>query len=285
MKMFRFTAFVLVLICLLSISAFSQKMKAEDVVAKHLDSIASAEKRAALKSLIAVGEINVQSITPKNLPAQGRIVMASAGGKNFFGLNLNAADYASEKFSFDGAKAKVDIVRIGQRSLLGNFVLSNDLLLKESLLGGTLSTSWALNDLSAKKAKLSFDGTKKIDGKEVYAIGYSVKSGSDIDVTLYFDKTSFRHVRTEYKRISSAGIGTDPNQSSGFSETRLKITEDFSDFKEVGGLNLPHSYRLVYSITGQRGTTEIEWSSKFNEFAFNQTLADSTFDIDSPKSK
>jgi hypothetical protein len=282
MKIFQFTAISLLYFCLLSMSAYAQKMNAEDIIAKHLDSIGTAEKRSALKSLIAVGEITVQSIAPKNLPAQGRIVMASAADKNFFGLNLNSIDYPSERFSFDGKKAQVGFVRVGQRSLLGNFVLSNNLLLEESLLGGTLSTSWALMNIANKKAKLSYEGTKKIDGKETYSIGYSIKSG-DIDILLYFDKETFRHVRSEYKRIGSAGIGRTPEQSSGYSETRIKLTEDFSDFKEVGGLILPHVYRITYSTTGQNGTNEIQWGSKLTEFAFNQALADSSFNVESVK--
>ncbi|MEO8072958.1 MAG: hypothetical protein ABI686_06895, partial [Acidobacteriota bacterium] len=84
----------------------------------------------------------------------------------------------------------------------------------------------------------------------------------------------------EYKRTSSAGIGTTPDQSSRFSESRFKLTEDFSDFKTENGLTLPHNYRLNYSITGQNGTTEIQWSFIFNEFAFNQKLADGTFDAE-----
>ena len=95
-------------------------------------------------------------------------------------------------------------------------------------------------------------GTKKIDGKEVYAVGYSRKGGSDVDVTMYFDKETFRHVRTEYKRTSSAGIGTSPEQSSGFSETRYKLVEDFGNFKTVNGLTLAQSYKVLYSATGQR---------------------------------
>ncbi|MGI8545460.1 MAG: hypothetical protein ACR2MD_18545 [Aridibacter sp.] len=255
-------------------------MKAEDVVAKHLDSIASAEKRAAIKSTIAVGEVSVNFVTQKSPPIPGRIVLASANDKLFYGMNLNSDTYPSEKFSFDGSKSKVAIVRGGTRTILGNFVSTNDLLLEESLLGGTLSTSWAILHLSDKKAKLSYNGTKKIDGKEAYAIGYSIKGGGDINVTLYFDKETFRHLRSEYRRISSAGIGTDPSQSSRFNETRMNLTEDFSDFKEENGITLPHTYRLNYSVSGQRGTTEIEWTSKLNEFAFNQNLSDSTFDAE-----
>jgi hypothetical protein len=255
-------------------------MKAEDVIAKHLDSIAAAEKRITITNQIAVGETSVTFVSQKNMTAQGRLVLASSREQIFYGMNLNAVDYPFEKFIYDGKKASVATVLAGNRSVLGNFISSNNFLLEESLLGGTLSTSWSLLHLHNKKAKLSYDGKKKIDGKEVYALGYSVKGGSDIEITLFFDKETFRHVRSEYKRVSSAGIGTTPEQSSRFIETRLKVIEEFSDFKEEEGVTLPHRYRLNYQVSGQNGTTEIEWNSILTEFAFNQILAASTFDAD-----
>lgn len=278
MNIFKVSVFFVCLV--FSTSVFAQKMKAEDVLAKHLESIGTAEARASTKTQIVVGEALVKFISPRNTDVQGRIVMASASEKNFLGMSLNAIEYPQEKFSFDGKNPKVGFVKDGFRSKLGNFVVTNDLLLEESLLGGTLSTSWALLDVAAKKPKLSFDGTKKIDGKEVYVLGYSPKSGGDVDIKLYFDKESFRHVRTEYKRTSSAAIGLRPEQSSGFSESRLKITEDFSDFKAEKGLTLPHGYRLFYSLIGQNGTTEIEWNFKLTEFSFNQNLAPNTFVVE-----
>jgi len=99
-----------------------------------------------------------------------------------------------------------------------------------------------------------------------------------VDIILYFDKDNFRHVRTEYKRTSSAGIGVRPEDSTRYSATNLKVTEDFTDFKAENGLTLPHSYRLFYSITGQNGTTEIEWNFNLTEFALNQKLDSKTFD-------
>ncbi len=279
MKIFNFAAGFLLLV-VFSVSAFSQKMKAEDVLAKHLESIGTAEARAAIKSQMVIGDVLVTFVSQKNLTAQGRVVLASTGAKNFFGMNLNAIDYPLEKFSYDGNKTKVAYVRAGVRSILGNFVLSNNVLLEESLLGGTLSTSWALANLTGNKAKLSFDGTKKINGKEVYALGYSPKGGGDIDIKLYFDKETFRHVRTEYKRTSSAGIGKTIDESARQSETRLKIVEDFADFKTEKGLMMPHDYRLNYSITGQNGTTEIEWKFVLTTFADNQTLDEKTFDAE-----
>ncbi len=270
--------FTLLAFLALASSAFSQKMTPEDILAKHLESIGTAAARAKNTSRIIVGNADVEFITPKNLPSQGRIVLASADNKMFWGLNLNALDYSQEKFSFDGSKAKVAFVRNGVRSILGNFVVTNDVVLQESLFGGTLSTSWALLDLKDKKVKLTSEGRKKIDGKDVYALGYAAKS--DVAITLYFDAETFRHVRTEYKRTSSAGIGTSPDQSSRFSETRIKVTEDFADFKAEKGLILPHKYRILYSVNGQNGSNEIKWTFDLNEFAFDQKIADSTFDAE-----
>lgn len=279
MKIFKLS--ILFVFLVFSTSAFAQKMRVEDVLAKHLDSIGTAETRAATKSLIAVGTAEVKSITKITTPVVGRIVIASAGEKNFWGMMLNSTDYPSEKFSFDGKDAKVGFVKLGNRSTLGNFVHSNGLLLEQGLFGGTLSNAWAMLDTASRKAKISFDGTKKINGKETYILGYSPKGGGDVTVNLYFDKENFRHVRSEYKRISSAGIGLTPNASSRFSENRISLIEDFADFKAESGLTLPHSYHILYSTTGNsNGSTGIEWTFNLTEFAVNQKLAANTFDID-----
>ncbi len=278
MKIFRLS--IVFVLLTFSVSAFAQKMKAEDVLTKHLDSIGTAEARAAIKNQIAVGTAEVKSITKITTPVVGRIVIVSAGKKNFWGMSLNSIDYPSEKFIYDGEKSKVGFVREGYRSTLGNFVLSNDLLLEEGLFGGTLSTAWAMLDVENRKAKLTLDGTKKINGRESYILSYLPKGGGDITVKLYFDKENFRHIRSEYKRIASAGIGSTPDASSRFSENRITLTEDFADFKPEGGLTLPHSYHILYSTTGtSNGSTGIEWTFNLTEFAVNQNLAASTFDI------
>jgi hypothetical protein len=259
------------------VHSFPQKMNAEEVLSKHLESIGTSEKRASVKSQIAVGNGAVKFISQKNLSAQGRIVIASSLEKLFVGMNFNALDYPIEKFSFDGNKSNISFTQNGARSILGKFLQSNKEIIENGLLGGTLSTSWVLSNLTNKKAKLSYDGTKKIDGKEVYAIGYTPKGGGDIDIILYFDKDTFRHIRTEYKRIASASAGRTADQSARQSETRFKISEDFSEFKDEKGLMLPHKYRLLYSVSGQNGTTEIEWLFDINEFAFNSNIDSKTF--------
>ncbi len=78
------TFFVLTVIFLSATSTLAQKMKAEDILGKHLDSIGTSEARTATKSQIAVGDAQVKFITRKTPPVVGRIVMASAGEKNFW---------------------------------------------------------------------------------------------------------------------------------------------------------------------------------------------------------
>lgn len=281
MKLLNLFAVFILSSAVFNLSVFAQKIKAEEIIAKHLESIGTAEKRAAVKSQIAVGNGELVFIAPKNQSAQGRIVFASAGEKHFFGMSFNSADYPLEKLTFDGKKSKVAYSRGGQRSILGNFMLSNTLILEHGLLGGTLSNAWVLLSAAKNGVKISAEGTKKIDGKEVYVLSYSAKNSGDLDISMFFDKETFRHVRTEYKRISSAGIGRTINESARQSETRLKITENFGDFREESGLSLPHNYSLNYSITGANGTSELEWRFVLSEFAFNQTLEDKTFDAES----
>lgn len=259
--------------------ATAQKLKAEDVIAKHLESLGTPEARAAVKNMIAVGNGMSKYLSTADLSAEGRVVIASDGPKFFLGINLNGTSnrFADELFTFDGDSSNAALPRQGQRSNLGSFVQSNKMMIDQGLMGGELSTGWLLANLSSNKGKLSFAGTKKIDGKEMYAIDYSKKGGGDVEVTLYFDKDTFRHVRTEYRRMSSAGIGVKPETSSQYIETRFKVIEEFGDHRAEAGLMLPHSYRIVYSASGQSGTVEIEWKFALTEFAVNQKFDPTTF--------
>lgn len=273
---------MLFVLLLAAVPALAQKLTADEVVAKHLGSIGTAETRAGIQTIVMTGEATAKFLSQKDLLLKGRIVFASAGEKNFLGIGLNSNNYPGEQFVYDGKKSKVAFTQNGKRSSLGDFIQSNDLLLEDSLLSGVLSSSWVLSNLTAKKSKLSFEGIKKINGKEVYVLSYSRKGSGDLSISLFFDKETFRHVRTEYKRVTSAGIGSKPEDSSQLSEVRYKIAEDFSDFKEEKGLTLPHSYHILYAEEGARstGNLEVEWTFNLLEFAFNEKLDPGTFNTD-----
>ncbi len=273
----RIVLFVSMLVAA-SFSVEAQKLKPEEVIAKHIASIAPAEKLATIRSLVAVGEVRVEYISQKNQPASGRIVIASEGNKLFFGMQLNASDYPQEKIIFDGNKTDVAMVRAGNRTALGNFIQSNSAIVSNGVMAGGLSTSWALLDAAQRGAKISGGSLKKVEGKDAYALSFSPKGSSDVDITMYFDALTFQHVRTEYKRTSSASIGRTIDESARNHETRLKVTEDYSDHKDFQGLIIPHKYKIHYLVSGQNNV-ELAWTANLSEFAINQNLDPGTFAI------
>jgi hypothetical protein len=258
-------------------SVTAQKLSAQEIIAKHLESIGTAEKRSAFKSIVVSGEVNVEYISQKRQPTSGRIVLATEGRKMFVGMNLNTPEYPQERFIFDGDKSAVGMINRGGRSTLGNFVQSNTIIMSHGLLSGTLGSSWLFLNAAEEKGKISTAGTKKIDGRETYGLSYSPKGGSDIEIKLYFDQETFRHVRTEYSATRSAAMGRTIDESARNRETRMKLVEDFGDFKETGGLTMPSKYRIFYSYTGQNETAEQAWNCVISEFAVNQKLDAGSF--------
>src|SRR5204862_4561695 len=106
---------------------------------------------------------------------------------------------------------------------------------KLGLLGGTLSSAWPLLNATDPKVKLSYAGTKKINGVQAVEITFMPKSGSDLQFSMFFDQESYRHIRTEYTRLISAGLGANMDASGSQRSTRYHMTEDISDFSKEGG--------------------------------------------------
>lgn len=271
-----FAAFLLAAVFLPGVVS-GQKLAVADIIRGHALSLGKEGAVTEIRNLVIVGDATVKFVTGKTPEAAGRIVIASEGEKSFIGMNFNTSDYPQEAIVFDGKNVRIGAVRNNSRSVLGNFLSTNSGLVRESLLGGVLLRSWGPLASGGPKAKVELDGTKKINGRETYVLSYAMKGGGSVKVKLYFDKETFRHVRSEYSMMFSSAIGKKPDESAGFSETRLKVTEDFDDFRQEGSLMLPHKHTINYSTSGQNGTTEIEWRFNYTEMAFNQPLAADTF--------
>jgi hypothetical protein len=192
-------------------------------------------------------------------------------------LALNAASYKQEQIIYDGKKSKIGFISPGRRSPLGGFLIGEENIIANGLLGGVLFKSWGFFNEPGKKAKLSLDGTKKIKGVECYVVDYNPRKGSDYAIKVYFDAQNFRHLRTEYKKTISAKIGLKPEDSSRQQETRHTLTEDFSNFKTFNNLTLPQNYSLLLAINGQNGTVEYQWEINVLQFLFNQKLDANSF--------
>jgi hypothetical protein len=268
---------------LLPVSSFAEakadKIKTEDILAKHLDSIGTAEARNAITSIFAAGSSKAVSKGRNAGETVGIVVMASTGKKNMVGMKFDNSDYPFEKFAFDGKDFRFGFLSAGQRSQLGGFMLSNQKAFRVGILGGALTTSWELLNYDPRVGKFKCGGTKKIDKVKHHKCSYNPKKGSELKMTLYFHPETFRHVRTDYRRVISGGQGRGIDNSTSQSEVRYLFSETFSDFKKVEQLTLPHSYVISYERTGRSGL-DYEWRMQLSSFKFNGPIEDSNFEVD-----
>jgi hypothetical protein len=261
----------------------AQEITPEQLVARHRDSIGTKEALAAVKNQMVVTDARC-TFSGSTVVLNGKGLILSEHEKNLWGMSFNSNDYPQERFGFDGKDVRVArTTPASGRSPLGDFLYTNTALLKGGLLGGALSSSWAL--LTDRKAKISVDGKKTIDGKDVIALSYSPKGG-DVNVKMYFDDKTYQHVRTEYSLVISATQGPSVDTSASRTSTIYKITETFSDFGKAGSLTLPRTYKILYSRSGDattvlsRASREAQWVFAVTSVNFNQELEPGSFKVD-----
>lgn len=277
--------FALIAIAATAFSISAQDLTAEQLVAKHRDSIGTKDVLAAVKNQMVVSDVRCV-FQGSTAVLNGKSLILSEGEISLWGMSFNSNDYPMERFGFDGKTVRImKPLPSSSRSLLGEFLYSNTALLKGGLLGGTLSSSWAL--LTERKAKMSMEGKKTIDGKSAFVLSYSPKGGSDAIIKMYFDEKSFRHVRTEYTSVVSAAQGRTVDTSASQSSTIFKVVETFADFAKAGDLTLPRTYKITYARSGSassasnQGTTrDVEFVFTVTNVNFNQELAADSFKID-----
>lgn len=262
-----------------SSSAPSEKMKPEDLVARHLESIGPTKERASIKTRIIAGTSQVIFRTPPPGQATGRAVLASEGTKSLLGMSFPSPIYPREELGFNGNTFVAAYVTPGVRSALGNFFMTHDLVFKQGLVGGTLSTAWPLLDLTVRNPQLEYGGTKKVENLTLHELKYLPRGGSDLKIRLFFDQETFQHVRTEYERVIPAQTGSRASGSALEREIRYKMVEEFSDFKKEGGLSLPHTYKIKLAIDSGGGTFLADWVINLTQFTFNDRIDPNSFSI------
>jgi len=268
---------------LLHLSVFSlkaQELKAEEVIAKHLDSIGTKEKRDEIKNRLVVGTSEVESKLPSR-KTTGKAVFVSEANNLFFVASFNSKEYPFEKIGFFKGKTDLPYVTAGTRSPLGNFIADHNKILSNGLLTGSISQTWNLLNLQDQKGALKSAGSKKIGGRETYVLSYFPKNGgsSEFSIKLFFDKQNFWHVRTEYRYVIDAKVETfgKLGQQTG---AEVSLTETFGDFKDESGLTLPYSYKIQHLTNSNKGTYEYNWGFTISKYLFNQNLAPDFFSFE-----
>jgi hypothetical protein len=281
-RLILFSGLLLALVCVAASNCLSQetkKLTAEEITASHLESIGKPAARAAFKSLVAQGTLMVNVRIGGSGKGNGGAVMASQGPMSLMGFIFGPQDYSNEKMAFDGQKLTLGDFRPGVRTRFGDFLQTHDVLFREGLLGGTLSTAWPFYNMNEPKGKLRYLGTKSVNDRKAYVLGYEPRSGGNLDIKLYFDAQTFQHLRSEYQQEFSAPSVTRPEKAARQKGTRLKLTEDFSDFRAESNLVLPHTYKIQLTIDSESDPLLQDWVVTLSKFLFNKALDAKQFDL------
>ena len=257
-----------------------EKLKPEEVVARHLAAVGAAEARSPQRSRVVAGETRIEVKAGGHGGSEGQGLIASNGDKVLLNATFRSADYPFERIGFDGERVSVRAIRPNVRSPLSNFFLSHETVFREGLIGGVLSTAWPLLRLEERKPKLSYAGSGEVAGRPAHKLRYAPRKGSDLKVVLFFDAETFRHVRTEYERTVPAPIGATPAESVSQRETRYRLVEVFSDFKTEGGLTLPRSYSVGFTVFSTGTPVEVTWKFDLTRVGLDQPIDPRVFVAD-----
>jgi hypothetical protein len=255
-----------------------QKMTAEEVIAKHLEAIGTAEARSKIKSHIILGTAIGTFRIGGTGSSQGGSVMASQGTKNLVAIIYGNKEYPYEKLGFDGKDVSVADLKPGKHSTLGTFFMQHEFPIREGLLAGTLSAAWPFLD-SQRGVKVKYAGTRKVDDRKVHVLEYTGGNNAGLKTTLFFDAENFRHVRTEYEKKQIQQMPTGPSITQQQGDSVTKLVEEFSDFKTEGGLTFPHTYKLQLSIENLNRRALQDWVFTLTQFSFNRDIDPAEFDV------
>lgn len=265
-------AFILLFFCVVDARPVDDKINVEELIAKHVEAIGTAEARRPDRSRIVAGGSLMNLRTGGRGNASGAALIASDDEKVLLKAEFNNASYPFEKLGFDGHKFHARQHAPGARSPLAQFFLSHDVIFSEGLIGGSLSSAWPLLNLSAHEPRLQYSGTDKVRGRQVHKIRYMPRGGGELKITLFFDAEKFQHLRTEYERVIPAPMGTTPGASASQREIRYQLVEDFSDFRPENGLTLPHTYNLQFSIFQMNDPLALDWTINLTRFTFDHPI-------------
>jgi hypothetical protein len=277
----RVFAVFLASICFaLPLHAGNGAVDAEAVVAKHLAAIGSPEARAAVKTRVVQGVARYKILVGGGGETSGQTGMVSEGRKMRFMMKF-PEDYRGENFLSSDDGIRVAFSNANQsRSPFSAMMLAQDVILKEGLFGGTLSTGWGLLDIGGRRARLIYDGLKRIDGRNLLRLTYIPRKSTDLKIQLFFEPDSFRHVMTTYALEVGNNVGATVIESPTFKADRTLLEERFSEFAAVDGLTLPTHWAIQLTRELPNGSTTISnWDLKEESIQQNVTLNPKNFEM------
>jgi hypothetical protein len=236
----------------------AQKMTPEDLVAAHVQGVLGAPDRASPARDVR-GACRMTTTIMGAGSLDGQFTFSSAHETSSFALQFSRPTYEGERFAFDGKQVDIGFAepRSGSRSALGLFLSMNHVVVREGLFGGVLNARWALFDLAARQAKLTYEGIKGFDGRDLHRLRYRARRGQgDLSILLYVEPTTFRHVASVYHSSRAQSLGPTMEASSQQQEQHFNLEERFGDFQPQDGATLPRTWVVRYARSGDSTT---EW--------------------------
>ena len=126
---------LLVFVGWLALPVFAQenKLKPEELIARHLDALGKVEARAAAQSRVISGSVNLISRLGGSGNMAGQTMMASLGSKFRFGTRFNSPVYPGDDMAFNGKRPMTGFLPEGKRSNLILFLNAQEMILKLTL--------------------------------------------------------------------------------------------------------------------------------------------------------
>jgi hypothetical protein len=279
------------------------KIGLDDLLKHHLESIGSAETRSAAKTRVVEGDARYQVLESGVSPIDGRAALVSDGQKLHMMLKINFEGYSGERFIRNSDKTRIEATHANKtRSPLGTLLDADDIPLRDGLIGGVLTTDWALLDPEAHKEKLKYEGLKNVSGKDLYVVSYHPGGKSELQIKLYFEQGTFHHLHTVYTQSKAPSLVTSPPRMGPLSpsgKTRLpqlngpdvktaqsaptvwSIEESFDDFKTRDGLTLPTHYELRFERQlPSRAPSRTVWEVTTTRVLNNVSVDDRNFTVE-----
>jgi hypothetical protein len=261
----------------------SEKLQVAEIVSKHLESIGSAKTRLAATNRLIEGSAHLTYRLGITGQALGTSRLAFQGHRILIAMLFGLANYPHEQLAYDGRDLLVGQLEPGIRSQLCQFLYQHDLLSRQGLLGGVLSAGWALLDPGFRGGRLQLVGSKMVDGLKVHELRYLSQKDRDLEIRLFFEDGTFRHIRSRYSIDIPAPMpartftpGEDPDTRNSSRRLRQQLIEDFSNFRAEGALMLPHSYKIQLKLSGTKAA-DFEWVLTLQEFNLKAALTDADF--------
>ena len=238
----RFTATCVAVLAMVSFGVYKDEFVPDNFVRQQLNSIGTEQARGSVKNRYAVGAVTYEVVNGGPARWEGVENFASEDEKVVTLLKFPPSTYLTEWFVQNNKKTAIAPIQPGRWSAFGNFVKVHDEILTEGLWGGTLSTEWALSRLEENHARLKDRGLKKMDGRELRRVDYDPGRGSDLEIQLYFEPDTLRHVATVYLL---------------YQHPLDRVVERFSDFTTVDNLTLPRKWTIEFTTRAKFDRFEI----------------------------